>query len=96
MKQQRRSSGRSILACDYSLLLDRAYASTTLACHELDVFLSVYSLVTKRLPPPVFIVHLRCDADEEFSRIARRGREVERTATLDLLVRLNASRQNHL
>jgi deoxyguanosine kinase len=86
----------SLLVCDYSLLLDLAYASTTLAAEELTAFLSVYSVVKNRLPPPMLIVHLRCDADEEFSRIARRGREVERTATLDLLMRLNAAIEQQL
>jgi len=86
----------SVLVCDYSLLLDRAYASTTLGVDELPAFVSVYSVVTKRLGPPDLIIHLRCDATEELSRIARRGREVERTATLDLLVRLNLAIEQQL
>jgi deoxyadenosine/deoxycytidine kinase len=94
--KERRFSNLAILVCDYSLLLDRAYASTTLASDELPAFLSVYNLVMKRLPPPILIVHLRCDADEEVSRIARRGREVERTATLDLLARLNMAIEQQL
>lgn len=96
IKEERCSSKLSVLVCDYSLLLDRAYAFTTLAADELPPFLAVYDLVTKRLPPPTIIVHLRCDADEEFSRIARRGRTVERTATLELLVRLNAAIEQQL
>ena len=96
IKEERRSLQPTILVCDYSLLLDRAYAFTTLAADELQAFLSVYNVVTKRLGMPDIIVHLRCNADEELARISRRGREVERTAPLDLLVRLNAAIEQQL
>ena len=94
--KQAQGSYSSVLVCDYSLLLDRAYASTTLAADEVPAFLAVYEVVTKRLPPPSLFIHLRCSAAEELSRINRRGREVERTATLDLLVRLNAAIEQQL
>ena len=86
--KQRCHSEASVVVCDYSLVLDLAYAATTLAADDLPVFLSVYGIISKRLPPPVLIVYLCCNAAEELRRIAERGREVERTATRDLLVRL--------
>ena len=86
----------SVLVCDYSLLLDRAYGFSTLPADELPAFLSVYGVIAKRLSSLDLIVHLRCDATEEHARIIRRGREVERTATVDLLVRLNAAIEQQL
>jgi deoxyadenosine/deoxycytidine kinase len=94
--KQASQSSDSVLICDYSLFLDRAYASTTLGPDELAAFLSVYCVVTRRLPPPILLVHLRCNPSEEQTRIVRRGREVERAATLDFLTRLNTAIEGQL
>jgi deoxyguanosine kinase len=86
----------AILGCDHSLVLDRAYAFTTLADDELKAFLSVFEVLAPRLPPPRLIIHLRCDPAEELRRIVERGRGVEQTATLDFLARLNAAIEEQL
>jgi deoxyadenosine/deoxycytidine kinase len=88
--------GNAILVCDHSLVLDRAYAFTTLTEDELKAFLSVFGVISARLPPPLLIIHLRCDPAEELRRIVERGRRVEQTATLDFLARLNAAIEQQL
>jgi deoxyguanosine kinase len=90
-------AGSNVLCvCDFSLILDRAYAGTTLTDEELPAFLAVYEVVCRRLALPKVVVHLRCSANGELDRVVQRGREVERTTTLDLLVRLNAAIEEQL
>jgi len=77
------------MVCDYSFLLDIAYAEMGLQGSQLAVFRSVYEVIKKELPPPTLVIHLQCDPEIELARIRARGREVEKTITLDFLRSLN-------
>jgi len=77
------------LACDYSFLLDIAYAEMGLQGSQLATFRTVYEEIQKELPPPALIIHLQCDPAIELARIRARGREVEKAITIDFLRCLN-------
>lgn len=50
---------------------------------DFETFLSLYGTLTRFLPTPDFIVHLRCSPEESLRRIRARGREFEQN--IDLL-----------
>ena len=49
-----------ILVCDYSFLLDLAYAEIGLTGSQLAAFKTVYTEIKKELPPASLIIHLQC------------------------------------
>ena len=78
-----------ILVCDYSFLLDLAYAEIGLTGSQLAAFKTVYTEIKKELPPASLIIHLKCDPEIELARIRARGREVEKNINVDFLRALN-------
>ncbi len=79
----------NIVVCDYSFLLDIAYAEIGLYGSQLLAFRTVYEEIKKELPHPTLVIHLQCDPDSELARIRARGREVEKGITIDFLSSLN-------
>lgn len=78
-----------VFACDFSLFLDRAYATVTLKDSKLETFFAVHEEVMREVGPPDLLIHLQCGAATELERIRRRGRAVEETITLEYLAQLN-------
>jgi deoxyadenosine/deoxycytidine kinase len=76
-------------ACDFSLLLDFAYAQVTLDEGKRGAFTAVYREIRRELPEPDLVIHLVCDPEVELERIRRRGREVEQSITVDYLAAIN-------
>jgi len=83
------AEGGKPLVCDYSFLLDIAYAEMGLQGSQLAAFKTVYEEIKKELPPPALVIHLQCDPEIELARIRARGREVEKTITVEFLKSLN-------
>jgi len=79
------------IVCDYSFLLDIAYAEMGLQGSQLAAFRTVYEEIKKELLPPTLVIHLQCDPEIELARIRARGREVEKTITVEFLRSLNES-----
>ncbi len=77
------------IVCDYSFLLDIAYAEMGLHGSQLAAFRAVYEEIKKELPPPALVIHLQCDPEIGLARIRARGREVEKTITVEFLKSLN-------
>jgi deoxyadenosine/deoxycytidine kinase len=77
------------IVCDFSFLLDAAYAEMGLQGSQLAAFRTVYAEIKKELPPPALVIHLQCDPEIELARIRARGREVEKTITVEFLRSLN-------
>lgn len=75
--------------CDFSFLLDVAYAEIGLQGSPLNTYLTVYEEIGRELPPPILLVYLKCDAETEMKRIRARGRSVENSMTLEFLDSLN-------
>jgi len=86
---KKNNSNNQIIVCDYSFLLDIAYAEMGLNDSQFDAFMSVYKVIERELPPPAMIIHLQCDAETELSRIRKRGRVVEESINSDFLNALN-------
>ncbi|MGH8477732.1 MAG: deoxynucleoside kinase [Methylococcales bacterium] len=76
-------------ACDFSPLLDLAYAQVTLNNSKREAFTVVYREIQRELPAPDLVIHLACDPEIELERIRRRGRDVEQSLTVDYLAALN-------
>jgi deoxyadenosine/deoxycytidine kinase len=76
-------------ACDFSFLLDLAYAQVTLDEGKRSAFTAVYQEICRELTPPDLVIHLICDPETELERIRQRGRDVEQSITLDYLVAIN-------
>jgi deoxyadenosine/deoxycytidine kinase len=77
------------IACDYSFLLDMAYAEMGLKGSQLDAFKVICEQILKELPKPTLIVYLQCDASIELERIRKRARAVEDNITFEFLDGLN-------
>lgn len=78
-----------LLICDFSFVLDRAYAQVTLPERQRRVFLTVHDEATAHFPGPSLVVHLICEAGIELDRIRKRGREIEKGVSLDYLEAVN-------
>jgi deoxyadenosine/deoxycytidine kinase len=79
--------------CDFSLVLDLAYAHATLSEGRREVFQRVLQEIRVEIPPPDLLIHLICEPDVELARIRRRGREVENAIAVDYLAELNRALQ---
>jgi deoxyguanosine kinase len=78
-----------IIVCDFSFLLDLAYAKIGLKGSQLEAFERVCSEIYNELGLPTLLVHLKCDAETELARIRKRGRAEESLIGLDFLDGLN-------
>jgi deoxyadenosine/deoxycytidine kinase len=85
------SNSNSNFTCDFSLLLDLAYADVTLQSSKKESFLSVYDEILKELYVPDLLIYLTCKSETELNRIRKRGRSVESNITTDFLGSLNFS-----
>lgn len=80
-----------IFICDFSLLLDLAYANVTLYGSKYKTFLAVHNEVKLDLGLPNLLIYLRCREDIELERIRKRNRIVEESITIEYLSALNNS-----
>lgn len=86
---KKEAASDKINICDFSFLLDIAYAEIGLKGTQLNTYLTVYEEIKRELPPPILLVHLTCNADTEMKRIRERARKVESSITLEFLDSLN-------
>lgn len=86
---KKQAIARKPAVCDYSFLLDIAYAEMGLQGSQLAAFRAVYEEIKKELSPPALIVHLQCNPEIELARIRARGREVEKNITVEFLSALD-------
>lgn len=83
------TKGKGILFCDFSFVLDRAYAAVSLAGSQRQAFASVQDEVLSEVGSPKLIVYLQCSAEIELRRIQARQRSAETEVTRDFLGSLN-------
>jgi len=79
----------NINICDFSFLIDLAYAEIGLQGSKLEVFRLIHKEVQCELPPPALFIHLVCDAETELKRIRARARDIEKSITVEFLYTLN-------
>jgi deoxyguanosine kinase len=94
--KRRIEEGSDVILCDFSFVLDLAYAKIGLDGSKLRAFENVYSEIKKELGSPSLLVHLKCDANTELERIRRRGRKEEASIDLDFLEELNQAVENEV
>lgn len=75
--------------CDFSFLLDLAFAEIGLNGSKLEAFRTIGEEIKRDLPPPALLIHLHCEAETELKRIRARAREIEKSITLQFLDTLN-------
>ncbi|MBN1293735.1 MAG: deoxynucleoside kinase [Candidatus Latescibacteria bacterium] len=75
--------------CDFSLLLDLVFSDVTLTDKEQKVFMAVYNEVSSQVSYPDVLIHLHCDHAILLNRIQKRGREIEKTITIEYLQQLD-------
>lgn len=85
LKTQRTSS---LLACDYSFLLDMAYADVNLAGDRLKIFFEIVEELQRELGFPTQIIHIVCPEDVLLQRIITRNRDAETSITIEYLTAL--------
>jgi deoxyadenosine/deoxycytidine kinase len=78
-----------INVCDFSFLLDLAYAEIGLKGSKLKAFRNIHDEIKRDLPLPALLVHLNCDAKTELQRVRTRGRAIEESVSLEFLKKLN-------
>lgn len=76
-------------ACDFSLMLDLAYAYVTLSEGKRDVFFTVWEEIRRDVQTPSLLIHLVCEPEVELHRIRGRGRQVEKSITIGYLEAIN-------
>jgi deoxyguanosine kinase len=77
--------------CDFSIVLDWAYARVTLARDDRGVFQKVHRRVERSLPSRSLLIFLDCTAEIQLYRIRQRRRRAERTITSGYLEKINDS-----
>jgi len=85
------SKEKKRICCDFSLVLDRAYAHVTLPRAQLRTFCDLQKFLEPQLPRRDLLIHLVCDADSQLGRIRQRGRATEAHITRTYLNALNES-----
>ena len=74
-----------LLVCDFSLLLDIAYADVNLSGERHRIFLEIVDELQKEIGHPSKIIFLTCPVEMLLQRIISRNREVETSITVDYL-----------
>jgi len=75
----------SPLVCDYSFVLDKAYADVTLATDRRNIFFSIADEIELEIGTPELLIHLQCPEEVLVERIRKRGRRFESSISVDYL-----------
>ena len=85
----KKQNDTNLLICDYSLLLDHAYAMIGLSNKKLELYLQLLQEIYNDISTPELIIYLKCNANEELNRIKNRNRSAEANIELSFLELLN-------
>lgn len=78
------SKGHPVVA-DYHIFKNKIFAHRSLKKDHFDKYNVIYNVLTKDLPMPNTIIYLRSSLDTLLSRIARRGRDIEKNLAPEYL-----------
>ena len=79
----------ALLVCDYSLLLDVAYADVNLVGDRHKIFLEIVKELQKEIGLPSQLIYLVCPEEILLQRIIARARDAETAITIDYLKSLS-------
>lgn len=85
------SQSPGVIVCDFSFLLDAAYAQVSLNPANRHAFTPVLQQIKEELGPPQLLVALNCSSEIEMNRIEVRGRTEESQIGLGFLTQLNSA-----
>jgi deoxyadenosine/deoxycytidine kinase len=77
--------------CDFSLTFDRSYVDVTLHDKRLDIYKMLLEELVSEIGPPDVLIYLECPEKELLKRIRRRGRNTEKSISIDYLQSLSSS-----
>lgn len=80
---------------DYMLAKDRLFAKLTLDDNEYKLYTQLYDHLKPQAPEPDLVIYLQASVDQLLSRIAKRGRSMERGIGEDYLTRLSEAYTRH-
>lgn len=78
-----------VAACDFSLVLDKAYAEVTLSRRRRDLFLEIAEELEEEIGQPQKIIYLKCPEEKLLSRIRQRNRSFEKAITIEYLSQIS-------
>ena len=74
---------------DAEIFAQNLYLQGYIKERDYETYRELYETITQILPPPDLVIYLRASVDTLMARIARRGRDYERTITPQYLQSLN-------
>jgi deoxyadenosine/deoxycytidine kinase len=80
---------------DYMLAKDRLFAKLTLDDNEYKLYTQLYDHLKPQAPEPDLVIYLQASVDQLLSRIAKRGRSIEKGIGEDYLTRLSEAYTRH-
>lgn len=83
------ASSRAVHACDFSFVLDHAYAKVTLPVKQQRQFATLLRSLIDQIGEAPLFVHLTCPPSVELARIRRRGRRREQGISERYLADIN-------
>ncbi len=85
----KKKKNSQVLACDYSLFLDMAYADINLTEDRHKIFMQIIQELQQEIGLPFKIVHLLCPEEILLRRIRERSRDVEFSISISYLKSLS-------
>lgn len=79
---------KSVIA-DYHIYKNLIFAKRTLKKEQYDKYLKIYDILTEDMPKPNLIIYLNASLETLLTRIAKRGREIERNIDPKYLLQLS-------
>lgn len=77
------------IVSDYIFQKDRIFANLNLTDNELTLYERLFPLLERDVPKPDLVIYLQASLDVLMERIARRGRDFERTMPREYIAALN-------
>ena len=85
----KKQKSNDLIVCDYSLLLDLAYAKIGMKGNKLKIYQDTLKEIYSDISRADLYIYLECSAEEELSRIRQRNRKTEKNIQVDFLEQLN-------
>ncbi|WP_156177997.1 deoxynucleoside kinase [Bacillus sp. SA1-12] len=77
------------VVADYHIYKNLIFAKRTLKKEQYDKYVKIYEILTADMPTPRLIIYLHASLSTLLTRIAARGREIERNIDPDYLLQLS-------
>jgi len=79
----------SHIVSDYIFEKDKIFAYLTLRDDELKLYENLLTTIERTIPPPDLVIYLQSSVDRLMENIRKRGREMEKSMTMEYIKELN-------